>query len=311
MWPSTQKAQFRRRRAKISPLSVSSSSSISGSNQRRSPGVHSVSFNALGIDVRVRVDDPSLLPDLRGLTASYPHAGSESFSLRFDIESEPPLLWCDEQLAARCASRLDLVPLFEWNLYRQLAQRSARGWLVHAAALASERGAVLLVGPSGCGKSTLSLALTTRGMSYITDDCTLVDDEGLVVGVRRPIGFDAGGLRQPIPTGFTSRSYTVRLPDGSVTHPQQIHPPRTKLCERAPLSVIVTLRHTPDEEPGWRRLSAGEALCALWPQTMRLDQAALDGTIELIARYPAFAVTTRDIEGACVMLENLTGSQIG
>lgn len=46
-----------------------------------------------------------------------------------------------------------------------------RGLLpLHAAALASPRGIILLVGESGAGKSTLSAALTARGLGLVAED---------------------------------------------------------------------------------------------------------------------------------------------
>ena len=46
-------------------------------------------------------------------------------------------------------------------------------FIVHAAAVGDERGAVLIVGKGGSGKSTATLACATNGLFYLGDDYTL------------------------------------------------------------------------------------------------------------------------------------------
>ena len=47
-------------------------------------------------------------------------------------------------------------------------------WLTHAAAIATEHGAVLVAGPGGMGKSTTALACLNAGLGYLGDDFVLV-----------------------------------------------------------------------------------------------------------------------------------------
>ena len=56
-------------------------------------------------------------------------------------------------------------------------------WLavLHAAAVADARGAIVLPGPNGTGKSTLTAALVARGFAYLSDDCVPIDGRGLVM----------------------------------------------------------------------------------------------------------------------------------
>jgi hypothetical protein len=61
---------------------------------------------------------------------------------------------------------------------------------LHAAALLSQRGAVLLVGSSGSGKSTLSAALNLQGFGLVGEDVVLFDpQDGMITGI--PFSFVA------------------------------------------------------------------------------------------------------------------------
>lgn len=54
-------------------------------------------------------------------------------------------------------------------------RRSPATIAIHAAALGSPNGTVLLVGPSGCGKTTIAALLNAHGWSSIADDVVLID----------------------------------------------------------------------------------------------------------------------------------------
>ncbi len=56
--------------------------------------------------------------------------------------------------------------------------------VLHAAACATPWGAVAFVGTTGMGKSTLAAALGLRGLSILTDDCLLVEEQnGAVMSI--------------------------------------------------------------------------------------------------------------------------------
>ena len=59
---------------------------------------------------------------------------------------------------------------------------------LHAGVAGVGGRAILLPGVSGAGKSTLVRALVARGATYYSDDCAIVDDEGLVHAYPRGRG---------------------------------------------------------------------------------------------------------------------------
>jgi HprK-related kinase A len=75
----------------------------------------------------------------------------------------------------------EVLAHLEWAVNWRVAARYAGFLQFHAAALAYNGRTTLLVGPSGSGKSTLTAALLTRGWTYLTDECALVDPQTLAV----------------------------------------------------------------------------------------------------------------------------------
>ena len=90
----------------------------------------------------------------------------------------------------------DAVALVE-SLINVAAVTLARQYLlIHAAAVASPLGAILLPAPSGAGKSTLAAALVLSGLSYLTDDIAalrLTSPE--IRAFPKPIALKTGGWR--------------------------------------------------------------------------------------------------------------------
>ncbi len=75
----------------------------------------------------------------------------------------------------------EVLPYLEWGInWRVIATRTEYVQL-HAATLACEGQAVVLVGPSGTGKSTLAAGLLARGWSYLSDEFALIDPNTLHV----------------------------------------------------------------------------------------------------------------------------------
>lgn len=57
----------------------------------------------------------------------------------------------------------------------QVILSSYKLYVLHASAVAFQRGAMLLLGPSGIGKTTMSLALCHYGMNFMGDDLVIIE----------------------------------------------------------------------------------------------------------------------------------------
>ncbi len=94
---------------------------------------------------------------------------SRSLSM-LDTETGRALFWTnDHERLPYFEVSAPLRALFQWWLSRSGFQ------LVHAGAVGTEHGGVLVVGPAGAGKSTVSMACLDGGLLYAGDDYVIVD----------------------------------------------------------------------------------------------------------------------------------------
>ena len=189
---------------------------------------------------------------------------------------------------------LELVSVLEGELANKAAELCP-GWLLHAAALADDRGAVVLAGLSGAGKSTLCAALVARGWRYLSDERVAVDSKLRALGLARPIGMAVGAR---VPAGLK------RLPHPAEPRRLLLHPPSEKVCQAwTPVRMLVSLRHDAQAIPGARPLTPGAALTALWGHCARPWPEAWRIALDACSRLPAIELAGRTVAGACNAME--------
>ena len=105
-------------------------------------------------------------------------------------------VWRDGEPCETVVSDDYIVAYVLWEVTRLVLERAAPLVPVHAAAVARDGRALLLVGPSHAGKSTLSASLTRAGWEFLTDEVALLDIEPMGAVVHpfwRPIVIRRGG----------------------------------------------------------------------------------------------------------------------
>ncbi len=147
---------------------------------------------------------------------------------------------------------------------------SARGMqCIHAAAVGTEKGAVLLTGKGGSGKSTTALACVSSSLKYLSDDycafSTTDDPEVFSLYNTGKLGDDVDLERQPHfapwvvnPERTGDEKYLMYLAE-------QVP---DRIIRRAPLRAIVMPRVTGMARPRLEPVSAAAALRALAPTSM-------------------------------------------
>jgi len=80
------------------------------------------------------------------------------------------------------------LPMIEWGLNWCITAYSQHVLILHAAAVAYGKRAVIMPAPPGSGKSTLCAALVNRGWRLLSDELTIIRlDTGEISGLARPV----------------------------------------------------------------------------------------------------------------------------
>ena len=166
----------------------------------------------------------------------------------------------------------------QWALGREVV-------FVHAAAVGSERGVVLLVGPGGAGKSSTSLACLGAGLGFLSDDYCLVNGDPPVAhqlySTARVADHDTGhfeAVAQPSVAAVPVDEESVV--DGKALYQVHTQHPERIVTAAPVLGVVVLDRHRGDG-PRLEPVGPATALRTLAPST--LWQLSLDPGFELAA----------------------------
>lgn len=166
----------------------------------------------------------------------------------------------------------------QWALGREVV-------FVHAAAVGSERGVVLLVGPGGAGKSSTSLACLGAGLGFLSDDYCLVNGDPPVAhqlySTARVADHDTGhfeAVAQPSVAAVPVDEESVV--DGKALY--QVHTQHPdRIVTAAPVVGVVVLDRHLGDGPRLEPVGPATALRTLAPST--LWQLSLDPAFELAA----------------------------
>jgi len=160
-----------------------------------------------------------------------------------------------------------LEPMLDW----WLRQRGAR--LLHAGAVATAKGTVLICGANGAGKTRLILEWCLRhGGAFLGDDLVVLRDDGTVLPLpEHPMvlslsAADVAAGRAPAQNRL---NLVWRLWSGQVP----VMPPRLHFGAAAPLKGMVLVESIPRAVASHRLLPAAPA--TLWGSLLRLEQLEL------------------------------------
>ena len=163
-----------------------------------------------------------------------------------------------------------------------IEERKGEGWMLHAGAVASGDGTVVvLVGPSGSGKTSATHALGHE-FAYVSDETVLIDSSGAVAAYRKPLSLLEAGPRMPKRERAASALGLRSTPPGEL---------------RVGAIVLLDRRADGPVRPALEPVDLGDALPVLVAQSSHLP--ALPEALQTIARHAASvggirSVTYRD-----------------
>jgi hypothetical protein len=164
--------------------------------------------------------------------------------------------------------KLDTAPAARWALVRELVSTSRRGSclaLLHAGAIVTRAGCLLICGESGAGKSTLLAGLVHAGFKFCADDLVpLQEGTGRVWPVRLAISIkkDSWPLVAPLFREFAGAPI-VRFGDRTMRH---LWPDERALAMSAtgyPVAAVLFPRYTEDVSTMLSRIDPVRSLTLL------------------------------------------------
>ena len=237
---------------------------------------------------------------LRG--AALPGRGVVSM---LDRERRVAIYWLRDVTAVPMSERrAPFQSIFQWWLGDDGCQ------IVHAGAVGTSDGAVLIVGKGGSGKSTTSLACGTHGHFYLGDDSILcrVEPSPTVFAL-----YNVGALNPEDITKFPSLRQAVGSPGIRGVDKTLLYVGRSAAMRSAPclpLRAILFPRPTGRAETTFRGLSSAEVLLALAPSSMLNlpgdGKPTFKNAAKLAQSVPGYLLETgTDLRGISKAVEDL------
>jgi hypothetical protein len=156
--------------------------------------------------------------------------------------------------------------------------------LVHAGAVGSEEGCVLLAGRVGAGKSHVALACLQAGFGFLGDDTCLL------AGGDPPIVRSLYSSVQPSPATLASLPHLPPMDGEPPRAGKAVLFVRNNLVREAPLRAIAILTAADRDQTRTRPASPGQALAALAPSSLLQVPGAgkrmLEGLSRIVQTVP-------------------------
>ena len=183
----------------------------------------------------------------------------------------------------------DVVAFFASSPFTALLQQRGVATL-HAAAVATEAGAVLLLGRSGIGKSSLAAALVERGYPLLADDVTgvMLDAGG------RPVALPAFAHQRLWAHTLDEMHWRGRAQSRVQRGLEKYWVPSQRACA-VPLPVCAAFVLEANDHPdiGIEPASPGSAFRLLWKNTHRRRVMSAMG--QRLAHFRAVTATARRV----------------
>lgn len=191
------------------------------------------------------------------------HMGADTLNM-LDTETDYALFW------TRDAGRIPyyekgapLRTILNWWVVKHELQ------LVHAAAVGTTDGGILIAGKGGSGKSTIALSCISSGLLYAGDDYVLLSNKPypFVYSIYSSGKTDAAHLKDKLPSMLSCLSNAERTDTEKGLIFLHEHYPG-KIAKSFPVKGILLPRITGGRETRVRKISPAEALKALAPSTL-------------------------------------------
>ncbi|MEN9726958.1 MAG: hypothetical protein RL434_1324 [Pseudomonadota bacterium] len=205
----------------------------------------------------------------------------------------------------------------EWTLNWAIANRSHQFLMLHAGVLANAYGGLILPAEPGAGKSTLCAYLMHRGWRLLSDEFTLLRDEGLEIYPfprLLPIKNAAiAVIREQVPEA----RFGPEIPGthkGTVAHLQPPDEAILRMHETASPRLMIFPRYTPDTPLEITPVPRAQCFVEITQNAFNYVLRGEEGfriAAALTERVRAFQLRYNDLERAATALDDLMAEAHG
>jgi HprK-related kinase A len=272
---------------------------------------------------RVQTSIRDLASSILALYAQHPLAEPDSI-IDFDVRVDQPAglrRWIRPQVTFEMDGQRPFaplahdqgLPLLEWGLNWCVYSQCHQYLVVHAAVLEQGGRALLLPAPSGSGKSTLCAGLALSGWRLLSDELALIDSEGRVVPLPRPVSLKNRSI-EVIQRRFASVRFGSRVEatvKGVVAH---FPPPAASvaLADRCALpGWIVLPRWQAGAKTALTPFPKARALMALVQNAFNYDlfgAAGFERLAQVVDGCTAFEFEYADLDEALAVFSELAAA---
>ena len=282
---------------------------------RLSPGVGTPfwpstgSYRALDATIRIETEDLELGDVIAAALA--PLSSEEPADCAIRIDSQNDDCWKVTTRAGEpviVGGRLPAAIRALGEVNAAAIESVPRQLVMHAGAVATAAGALLLPAGPNQGKSTLTTALVRDGMAYLTDEAAAVTRDGLCRPYAKAIALEPGSFEVHPDLAPSTRGGLGAALDSRVWH---VGPDRVgSVGETAPVIAIVFPRWRPGSATILTPCTPAEAMPALVGEAFnfgRGGQLVFDILCDLVGRVPAWRLEYGDGDEAVEVIRSLPG----
>ena len=241
-------------------------------------------LGALSLRFEVRCNELELAERLGSLLSSLGVGGAADHRYELVVCDDGRVeVSLDGRMLVHADSRPHAVAWLLWHISRAAVEVTSDHLLIHAAAVESAAGAVLLPAPPNGGKTTLTAALVRAGLRYLTDEVVAISPAtNCVLPFPRPMTLEPGSLRalvdlDPAAPSWWAGSDCEGTACGDGNARRWWHVPAENIDPRAvgrpcPPSVVVFPRYQPGAPTRLEPIGTADAVLELATNAFNLDQ---------------------------------------
>jgi hypothetical protein len=262
-----------------------------------------LSLQILDTSYVVRSDDPRWIDLLTAMWHPFVVEGDGVRRVPIQVSRAAPG-WTLRLPKARprpIADPWELAASIEYVLIMHSVQSATSVVGVHAAVLARDSSALLLVGKSGTGKTTLALELVGRGWDYLSDDLAAIDRTSRqVLPFPKPLKIEDAALWQTLAPSWSPPSWLPQ-PEREFMVPAAVVSDR--LLDDVPVRTVAFLE--PSATASIVELDGDSAMTAARDRIRASDPEAIEVVRSVFESAAVFRLSYRDPESATEVLEQV------